>query len=216
MDAKIIEILFRSRKTLLNILSEKGYDITPFEKFGPWEIEAMISSEKKNSLKMELEQKEIQSGKKCLVLYRLNRVKNNLAKFIADLMNADSDEYIPNIESYMIYVIVLEPINTADLFHTAAYNAHAQKVSICFFQADSLVNDPRQHVLVPKHELVSKKDIPQLKKELNIQSTKNLPFIRFHQDIQGRLLGAVPGDVVKITRASASSGIETVYRLCVA
>ena len=44
MDAKIIDTLFRSRKTLLNILSEKGYDISPYEKFGPWEIEAMIIS----------------------------------------------------------------------------------------------------------------------------------------------------------------------------
>jgi DNA-directed RNA polymerase subunit H (RpoH/RPB5) len=77
------------------------------------------------------------------------------------------------------------------------------------------VNDPRHHVLVPKHELVEKEDIAELKKRLNIQSIANLPFIRFHQDIQGRLLGAVPGDVIKITRASASSGVETIYRVCV-
>ena len=77
------------------------------------------------------------------------------------------------------------------------------------------VNDPREHVLVPKHELLSKEEIPELKKRLNIQSISNLPLIRFHQDIQGRLLGAVPGDVLKITRASASSGIETIYRVCV-
>lgn len=215
MDTKVIDILFRSRKTLLNILSEKGYDITPYEKFGPWEIESMIQSEKKNSLKMELEQKEIASGKKCIVLYRLNRVKNNLAKFISDLANEESDDYIPDVQSYLIYVIVLEPVNTADLFNAAALNAIAKKINICFFQADSLVNDPRQHVLVPKHELLAKEDIPELKKRLNIQSIANLPLIRFHQDIQGRLLGAVPGDVIKITRASASSGIETVYRVCV-
>ena len=217
MDTKVIDILFRSRRTLLNILYEKGYDVTPYEKFGPWEIQSMIQSEKKNSLRMDLDQKEISSGKKCIVLYRLNRVKNNLAKFIADLANEESDDYIPNVESYVIYVIVLEPVNTADLFHAAAFNAISKKISICFFQADSLVNDPRQHILVPKHELISKDDkntIAELKKVLNIQSITNLPILRFHQDIQGRLLGAVPGDVIKITRASASSGVETIYRLC--
>ena len=167
---------------------------------------------------MELEQKEIKSGKKCVVLYRLNRVKQTLAKFISDLSNEESDDYIPNIESCIVYVIVLEPVNTVDLFHTAALNAIAKKVTVSFFQADTLVNDPRHHILVPKHELLSKEDkevIAELKKTLNIQSVSNLPFIRFHQDIQGRLLGAVPGDVIKITRASQSSGVETIYRVCV-
>ena len=54
MDAPVIDILFRSRKTLLKILEEKGYDTTPYEKFSPWEIEAMIISEKKNNLKKNL------------------------------------------------------------------------------------------------------------------------------------------------------------------
>ena len=215
MDAKIIDTLFRSRKTLLNILAEKGYDITPYEKFGPWEIESMIISEKKNCLKMELQEKEVSSGKKCVVIYRLNRVKHTLTKFISDLANEESEDYIPNIESCIIYVIVVEPVTTVDLFHAAALNAISKKITVSFFQADSLVNDPREHVLVPKHELLSKEEIPELKKRLNIQSISNLPLIRFHQDIQGRLLGAVPGDVLKITRASASSGIETIYRVCV-
>ena len=215
MDSKVIDTLFRSRKTLLNILSDKGYNIAPYEKFGPWEIESMIIDEKRNSLRMDLEEKEVVTGKKCVVLYRLNRVKHYLTKFIADLANGTSEEVIHNKENTIVYVIVLEPVNTVDLFHAAAYNALSEKLTICFFQADSLVNDPRQHVLVPKHELVDKKDINQLKKDLNIQSIGNLPFIRFHQDIQGRLLGAIPGDVIKITRSSPSCGVETIYRLCV-
>ena len=213
MDAHVIDILFRSRKTLLKILEEKGYDISPYEKFSPWEIEAMIVNEKKNNLKMELIHKE--SEKKCVVIYRLNRLKQSLPKFVSSLTDEESDDYIPNIESTMVYVIVLEPVNTVDVFHNAAASALSSKTRISFFQADSLVNDPRQHVLVPKHELVKKEDIPALKKFLNIQSVANLPFIRFHQDIQARLLGSVPGDVIKITRPSSSSGVETIYRVCV-
>ena len=58
MNAEVFEVLYRSRKTLLNILKNKGYDTTPYEKFGPWEIEAMIQNEKKNSLRMELMKKD--------------------------------------------------------------------------------------------------------------------------------------------------------------
>jgi DNA-binding transcriptional LysR family regulator len=43
-----------------------------------------------------------------------------------------------------------------------------------------------------------KDDVAILKKKLNIQSVSNLPFVRFHQDIQIRILGAIPGDVIKI------------------
>lgn len=213
MEAHVIDTLFRSRKTLLKILEEKGYDITPYEKFSPWEIEAMIINEKKNNLKMELIHKEDES--KCLVIYRLNRVKQSLAKLISSLNDEESDDYIPNLENTMVYIIVLEPVNNVDVFHNAVLNALSNKINVAFFQADTLVNDPRQHILVPKHELVKKEDINALKKFLNIQSVANLPFIRFHQDIQARILGAVPGDVIKITRPSPSSGEETVYRVCV-
>lgn len=213
MDAHVIDILFRSRKTLLKILEEKGYDITPYEKLSPWEIEAMIVNEKKNNLKMELIHKENET--KCVVMYRLNRIKQSLTKLISSLNDEETEDFIPNVESTMVYIIVLEPVNSVDVFHNAALNALNNKISVSFFQADSLVNDPRQHVLVPKHELVKKEDIPSLKKILNIQSVANLPFIRFHQDIQARLLGAIPGDVIKVTRPSPSSGEETVYRVCV-
>jgi len=213
MDAPVIDILFRSRKTLLKILEEKNYDITPYSKFSPWEIEAMIINEKKNNLKMELTHKENET--KCVVIYRLNRLKQSLPKFVASLTDEESDEYIPNIQNTMIYVIVLEPVTTVDVFHNAAVNALSNKISVSFFQADTLVNDPREHILVPKHELVLKEDIPALKKFLNIQSVANLPLIRFHQDIQVRLLRAIPGDVIKITRPSPSSGVEIIYRVCV-
>jgi len=217
MNAEVYDILFRSRKTLLNILSAKGYDTKPYEKFGPWEIESMIQNENKNSLRMELMKKEdIKSTiKKCIVIYRLKRLKLSIPKFMADFIQEDSEQYIGDVESTEVIVILLEPVNTVDIFHAAALNAYQNKLHISFFQAQSLVNNPQDHILVPKHEIVPKDDIPDLKKKLNIQSISNLPFIRYHQDIQTRILGAVPGDVIKITRPSPSVGIEIGYRVCV-
>ena len=216
MDAEVYDVLFRSRVTLLKILKDKGYDISTYEKFSPWEIEAMISNEKKNALGMKLTKEN--GDEKCVVIYRLNRLKQSLTKFIeSHLVDEESEEYISeakdgNIE---VMVILLESINN-EVFHTvslATYQKH--KIRISFFQAHSLVNNPKEHILVPKHEIVPKDEIPELKKRLNIQGVSNLPFIRFHQDIQARLLGALPGDVIKITRPSPSAGVEIVYRVCV-
>ena len=217
MNAEVIEVLYRSRKTLLNILKAKGYDITPYEKFGPWEIETMIQSEKVNSLRMNLMKKEDAKSKvqNCIVIYRLNRLKQSIQTFVNAFFDEESEDYIGNPEATEVIVMLLEPVNTVDVFHNSALAAYQKSLRISFFQADSLVNNPQEHDLVPLHELVNKDDIPSLKKTLMIQSISNLPFIRFHQDIQSRILGAVPGDVIKITRPSPSAGIEIVYRVCV-
>lgn len=218
MNAEDYDILFRSRKTLLAMLDKKGYDITPYEKFGPWEIEAMIQSDKKNTLHMKLSQKkELNVQFNCLVIYRLNRVKQSLPNFISSFVKEDEENYIENPETTEVIVILLEPVNTVDAFHNASFMIYTKhKLRMSFFQANNLVNNPSHHILVPKHELIDPQDIPELKKKLNIQSIANLPFIRYHQDIQARLLGAIPGDIIKITRPSPSSGIETIYRVCVA
>jgi len=219
MNIEVYDTLFRSRKTLLMMLDKKGYNTSMYEKFGPYEIEAMIIHEKKNALHMNLSQKtESNVQKNCVVIYRLNRLKQSLQKFLASFTeDEDSEDFIKDLENTELIVILLEPVNTVDAFHNAALMCYTKyKLKVSFFQADSLVNNPSEHILVPKHEIVSREDIPELKKELNIQSVANLPFIRFHQDIQARLLGAVPGDVIKITRPSPSSGVEIVYRVCVA
>jgi DNA-directed RNA polymerase subunit H len=217
MNAEVIEVLFRSRKTLLNILKEKGYDVTAYEKFGPWEIESMIQSEKVNSLRMNLMKKEESESKvqNCIVIYRLNRLKQSIQTFVNNFFDEESEDYIANPESTEVIVMLLEPVNAVDVFHNSALGAFQRNLRISFFQSHSLVNNPQEHVLVPKHEIVDKDDIPNLKKVLNIQSLSNLPFIRFHQDIQARILGAVPGDVIKITRPSPSAGVQVVYRVCV-
>jgi DNA-directed RNA polymerase subunit H len=219
MNTEVYDILFRSRKTLLTMLDKKGYDTSTYEKFGPYEIEAMIIHEKKNALHMKLPQKvESDVQKNCVVIYRLNRLKQSLVKFLASFTeDEDSEDYITDPENTELIVILLEPVNTVDAFHNAALMCYTKfKLKVSFFQADSLVNNPSEHILVPKHEIVPREEIPELKKRLNIQSVANLPFIRYHEDIQARLLGAVPGDVIKITRPSPSSGIEIIYRICVA
>ena len=217
MNAEVIEVLYRSRKTLLNILKAKGYDITSYEKFGPWEIESMIQSEKVNSLRMNLIKKEKSNSKisNCIVIYRLNRLKQSIQTFVNAFFDEESDDYVSTPESTEVIVVLLEPVNTIDVFHNSALSSFQKNLRMSFFQAHSLVNNPQEHILVPRHILVDKDDIPDLKKKLLIQSISNLPFIRFHQDIQARILGAVPGDVIKITRPSPSAGVENVYRVCV-
>jgi DNA-directed RNA polymerase subunit H len=51
-------------------------------------------------------------------------------------------------------------------------------------------------------------------KKYHVASKSKFPLIRYHVDPIVRLIGAVPGNILKITRPSQTAG-ETVYYRCV-
>jgi DNA-directed RNA polymerase subunit H len=77
-----------------------------------------------------------------------------------------------------------------------------------------LVMNPLNHVLVPKHEIVPEDQHKELMASLLITSKSKFPEIKFHIDPIARCIGAIPGDIVKITRPSSSSGESIIYRVC--
>jgi len=70
-----------------------------------------------------------------------------------------------------------------------------------------------EHELVPKHELLSKEEVVRVLKELGVRP-EQLPWIRASDPV-ARLLGAKPGDVVRIIRKSPTAGVSIAYRFVV-
>lgn len=211
MDSEILDALYRSRKTLLKILYDKGYKTAPYEKFGPYEIEMMATADSfRMSLELDPSRPAAANAKpKCLVLYGLPRLKTRLQTFMSDILE---DEEI-NPETHEVVVMTLDAIGTN--FHTAAANAFTKNgLRIFFYCAHNMVNNPLEYSLVPKHEYVSRAEHEKLLKSLHAEK-KNLPIIRFHEDMIARILSLVPGDIVKITRPSPNAGVYTTYRVCV-
>ncbi len=68
--------------------------------------------------------------------------------------------------------------------------------------------DPLKHVLVPKHEKISEKEKKELFEKYHID-VKQLPRINV-KDAAIIHMNCEPGDVIKITRNSATSG-KTLY-----
>jgi DNA-directed RNA polymerase subunit H (RpoH/RPB5) len=218
MDFDTVDILFRSRQTILEILKAKGYDTTPYERFGPFEVELMASGKLEKSLRMDLA-REVPEGSGapayCRVEYAIPKVKNRLAGFLNNLLT-DPETGDPLIDSATTEVMVITLESVGGSFTAAALKQwSATKLRIAFFDAHTLISNPLEHVLVPKHELVPQEEQATLLKRLNCTSKMNLPQIKFHEDIIGRLLGLVPGDIVKITRPSPQAGSYVVYRVCV-
>ena len=226
MNYEIVDVLYRSRITLLEHLSQSGYDTTPYNKFSPKEVAEMIKAGPiagaPPALAMELTKKDgatLRDGSpqaltpyaKCVVVYTIGKIKQKLAAFTKKII--DPEEGFDPTTTELI-VVTLEPI--APNFHAMAYECWMkhENTKVRYFQAASLINNPPQHILVPKHEKAPAEEENTLLK--GMYATKaQLPLIRFHEDPIARMLGLVPKDIVRITRPSLTAGENIGYRLCV-
>ena len=227
MNVPAIDHILRSRKTLLNILASRGYNTTPYEKFGYDEIEAMLVGGE-GALRMDLERplESTDTGiTKCSVRYVLTKLKQKIPGYIAGELPTIAPElregreqmfqsHLDPMTTEAVVMLVDDSHPMADIFKSASLNQwNKNKFRLSFFLVDHLVNNPAEHVLVPKHERVPIGEHPELLKQMYAKKAQ-FPLIVFHQDIQARILGLVPGDIVKITRPSPSAGYYVEYRVC--
>jgi DNA-directed RNA polymerase subunit H (RpoH/RPB5) len=218
MNYETIDILYRSRITLLDHLESVGYKTTPFRKFSHKEVGEMVKAGPINgappALWMELERKQEATTPgqptKCFVVYTLGRIKQKIEGFTQKLIDPEETEFNP--ETTELIIITMEPL--APNFHAMAYQLYMNKgVRVRYFQAAAMINNPLHHQLVPKHEKLPKEEEEPLMKSMYAKKSQ-LPIIRFHEDPIARWLGLLPDDVVKITRPSPTAGETVVYRLC--
>ena len=69
------------------------------------------------------------------------------------------------------------------------------------------------HVYVPKHEIMLKKEVEEVLEKFHTKPTE-MPLI-FVNDPAIKGLGVKPGDMIKITRKSATAGESIYYRYVV-
>jgi DNA-directed RNA polymerase subunit H len=209
-----IDAIYRSRMTILNILGNRGYDVEKYRKFSPDEAAAAVAHYPGLSFKVLHKE----TDQICEVRYA-TLTRQQLDGFFSNI----SDEDAPRTE-----VIVMLHTPLADAHHASALKQYIKltsadkdgitsrrKLRVSFFNIYTIVINPLDHVLVPKHEIVPETEHKQLMDSLYVTSKSKFPEIKFHIDPITRCIGAVPGDIIRITRPSASCGQAIVYRVCI-
>ena len=206
-----IDNVYRSRLTLLDILEERGYSVEKYRKFSPAEATAAATSFPSLSFKVS---KKDDETKVCDVRYA-NISRQKLDTFFDDIDDDDS-------ENTEVIVMMEGPIT--DAHHVVALKQYMKmkesgekerrKLRVSFFSIQMLVINPMRHVLVPNHQIVEPSYHKELMDSMYITSKSKFPEIKFHIDPIARCIGAVPGDIIKITRPSASAGEAIIYRVC--
>ena len=208
-----IDNIYRSRQSLLDMLEARDYHVDNYRKFSPAEATAAAAAFPSLSFKVS---KKDDENKVCQVRYA-NISRQKLDTFFDDI----EDDVSENTE-----VIVMMSGAVTDAHHLIALKQYMKlkedtggeklrrKLRVYFFSIYMLVINPLNHILVPKHEIVPEAEHKQLMDSMYITSKSKFPQIKFHADPIARCIGAVPGDIIRITRASASCGESIIYRVC--
>ena len=97
--------------------------------------------------------------------------------------------------------------------YTPAAKAESKKKNIELLPTKYPIFNIFEHILVPKHELLSEKEAKEVLKHYNINAFQ-LPAIKA-ADPAAKAIGAKPGRIVKIYRESPTAGLHIVYRVVV-
>jgi len=226
--AQFVEKVFRSRQILLDILHDRGYDTTGVEKIGPEEIrEALVASSNGKALEFTVKAREgmVVPTPMVRVYIFLIRIKQKLPGFLTSLetpvgvatdsSSRQTDKLGSPVDPAQTSVICLMNEPVVPIFTQASVNMWlSRNLRLSFFYMDSFQMNPLHHYLVPKHEIVPKEQHEPLMKSMYITQKSQFPLIRYHDDPITRVIGSIPGDIIKITRPSPSAGEYIVYRFC--
>ena len=197
--------IYNSRKNLLEILQERGFNIENHANFGITEIGILMEN---NQLDILLENES--TKKKIYVKYYVTKLikPQNIYDIVEDLFHI---EQILEKKDDLMVIIKDEPNDTMlenikDIW--VSENIYISLVSIKRLQFNIL-----KHTLVPKHTILTANEKEEFMKKYNILDKSQIPDISYFSPVS-IVLGLRPQDIVKIERNSRTSINADFYRIC--
>lgn len=214
----LIQKIAQSRHVLLEMLSERGYDVSPHTNFTIDDINIMFNQFQKNKSSVDPTPGSLDlildNGKETTyVKYHLNRYRANkpVLKLIDKIYNPDDG--ILKSEDTLI-LIVIEGVNqmmNLEKSLAGLYDEYGYYIQV--FNLDILQNNITKIAVVPKHRVMKETEHKKLLKKFNIRE-EDLPTIK-RLDPVAKYYAMRPGQICEIERKTETSGIGYYYRHCV-
>jgi DNA-directed RNA polymerase I, II, and III subunit RPABC1 len=197
-------LIYNSRKYILEILEERGFDISEYSNFTINELNIIIQNNQLDILVND------SNEKKVYVRYHINKAirQNNISEYIDDLFNVEN---VLSKKDDLIIIIKEEPNDTIEKAIKDIWIKDEIYVSI--INIKRLQFNILKHSLVPKHILLSKEEEIEFKNTFNIQKNSEIPDIGYLSPVC-QVLGVRPGNILKIIRPSRTSIDSIFYRIC--
>ena len=155
-----------------------------------------------------------QSTKNITVFYAFS--KDSFKDLWASIrvMSLEEMEKLYHTKQFLMILQEYPPSITLQAIQNKDQHMSAKDGFIHIFLMKELMYNPMKHELVPKHKKITEEEGKALMESLQLKSKTQLPLIQ-KQDIIARWLGLKPGEIVRITRYTETSGKYYFYRCCV-
>jgi DNA-directed RNA polymerase subunit H (RpoH/RPB5) len=204
----IVSKLYRSRNTLLEILSEKrGFDVSDYTGFSITELHSMMKNEQLDMLLLNSE-----TGKKIFVKYHLGpKLKSNGAQIYDYIDDIYDIEEILKDDDELIIVTKDKTNDGIKAIITQVFINDKKFINI--YNINSYLFNILNHNMVPEHTVLTNDQKADIVKKYYITQESQFPEIsRF--DPVAQAIGLRPGQLVEIIRASPTAITAKYYRLC--
>tara|TARA_Y100000389_G_scaffold188065_2_gene210130 strand:+ start:9857 stop:10477 length:621 start_codon:yes stop_codon:yes gene_type:complete len=198
-----IDNIFKSRKHIIELLDEQGYDISDYKDFSVHEVHTMYKAKQMDMLFKK-------KDKKAYVIYHLEKglKQQNIQEYIDDLFVLEN---ILTKNDDIIIIIKDEP--NESLIKVLKNIWEQQGIFITVFNIRRLQFNILKHTLVPKHRLLSPEEENHVREKYNISDDDQFPEIGRFSPV-ALAIGLRPGSVCEIIRDSRTAISTKFYRIC--
>lgn len=198
--------IYKSRKNILELLDDQGYDVNEHNGFSINEVDAMVVKSQ-----LDILIRHTNNEQKVYVKYYLSskiRTKD-LDEIIEDLF---SIENVLTKKDTLIIITDDEPNDS--IVARLKYLYDHDGIFIVLHNIARLQYNILEHVLNPQVSILDENKTKEMMQKYNLKTTQQLPEIsRF--DPLALSLALRPGQVCEMTRSSATALTAKYYRICI-
>jgi DNA-directed RNA polymerase subunit H len=210
--SSLITSVYTSRKNILDLMNTQGYNVEEYSNFSINEVNAMFQNKQLDILlEKNVEEESTKRKRKVYIRYYLTKSirPSNVHEMMDDLFNLE--EILTKDDT--LYIIIKDEVNET-LVNELKHIWEKDGIFIVIQSIHRLQFNILNHVLVPRHKVISKMEVEEVKKRFNITHNSLFPDIsRF--DPVAQAIGIRPGEVCEIMRPSKTAIKSLYYRICV-